>query len=283
MYTELSPADTKYLLQASIKSVKKHMATSRMFVLYHGDQDKDFQDWLQREGIVLHQHHPVWRSDLFQHTAKKVRLSSTENDDLFREWQRIDLPDHVESEYCLYLEPGTIVRRPFTLANFGLNLTWSAAFVSSEVHHESMGLSGISLLNIPRLRDSHSRFLEFVRHEFPDMNAGVRAAYSQFYKHTIQRLADDFAFQPHETRPRHQVAHTKATYFHDLKPGQYLRHLFGTASGSESDSLAEVASQNSYLCSSMQSFSVVLFSAGGSEAISGYCATSFPPGQANGQ
>ena len=43
-------------------------------------------------------------------------------------WQRIDIPNFIESEYMLYLDADTVVTEAFTSGDFGLDITANIAF-----------------------------------------------------------------------------------------------------------------------------------------------------------
>ena len=275
-YTELSRPDIKYLLRASITSAKWQMPNSRITVLYHGDDDRDFKTWLRREGVIVQQHYPKWRAELVQ---KGLRSSSAS---FFQKWQRIDLPRHIESEYCLFLEPGTIIEKPFTMADFGLNLTWSVAFVADKKFGTDMDTSGISLMNIPQLKRTYGEFFESVRDGLDNMSSArdfsLRTAYSSFYSDTVQTLPIDFAFQPHEPIPRHKVALSQVFHFNDVKPDQYIGHVLGVKYGNATDVLITQALDNSYLCPRIQAFSKLL---GGQHDVSDYCRAGFSSNRTN--
>ena len=105
-YTELSAAAGKYLLKASLSSVKKHMPLSKIHVLYHGRDDTEFQTWLENNGAILHRHDPDWRSSIEEMRLKGDPKKShlfLHVGNYFGTWQRIDIPQFVDAEYCLSL------------------------------------------------------------------------------------------------------------------------------------------------------------------------------------
>lgn len=60
-YTELSMASGKFLLQASISSVRRLMPHNPIHILYHGNNDKRFRHWLKEKKVTIHNHIPTWR------------------------------------------------------------------------------------------------------------------------------------------------------------------------------------------------------------------------------
>lgn len=277
VYTELSPENTKFLLQASVASIKEKMSRSRITVLYHGNDDIAFRTWLERKGVIIEQHYPEWRSDLAKATPTTRRLRPSD-ESLLQEYQRIDIPKYLESEYCLFLEPGFIVKRRFTLSDFGLDLTWSIAFLP-QTQSSSSETSGISLLNVPRLRKTYGEFLGFVESRLEDSNSlpkgAIRADYDAFYKDTAQSLPRNFAFQPHEHISRQEAASSKALYFYDVLPHQYLAHVIGIEHDEITAARCRQALATSQLCRSVQEFARLLLQSG-EPGLSSYCKASFP-------
>ena len=72
----------------------------------------------------MRQHGDPAASNLFLHEGN-----------YFGTWQRIDIPLFIDTEYCLLLDSDTLLTKPFTLADFGLNLTRGIA-MSSEINFD---------------------------------------------------------------------------------------------------------------------------------------------------
>ena len=129
-YTEMSQGMGKYMLQTSIASVRMHMPENKIHVIYHGNSDHDFLAWLKKGNVIVHEHHPTWKADI-----ERMRLNGDpakshlylHEGNYFGTWQRIDIPTMLDTEYCILLDADTVILRPFTLADFGLNTTYSIA------------------------------------------------------------------------------------------------------------------------------------------------------------
>lgn len=165
-YTELSAATGKHLLQTSIQSARQQMPATPIHILYNGRQDTQFRKWLQSRNVILHQHDPSWKDqieEMRRNGDPKASHLFNHAGNYFGTWQRIDIPHFLRSEYALLLDADTVIRRPFTLADFGLNLTHSVA-MSSEINYEDMFPSnaGVTLMNIPHLRHTHDDFIQFI-------------------------------------------------------------------------------------------------------------------------
>ena len=121
-YTEHSQLLGKIMLKVSILSVRKHMdGLQPIHILYHGEKDTAFMGWLKAHDVVVHAHKPKWTAII-----ERLRLAGDPNTShLFAHagnylgtWQRIDIPNLIESEYILYLDADTVVTKAFTLGDF---------------------------------------------------------------------------------------------------------------------------------------------------------------------
>ena len=235
-YTELSATTGKHLLQTSIESVRSHMPENKVHILYHGRNDTKFKSWLQSRNVIIHDHDPPWRNKI-----EEMRLNGDANTsnlflhsgNYFGTWQRIDIPMFLETEYVLLLDSDTIIRKPFTLADFGLNLTYGIA-MSSEINFEDTVPSnaGVMLMNIPHLRHTHKEFMAFImRHvpkgRFDHPSPSDQGAYLVFYNDTVRFLSPYFNFKPYwEVQDRiFQRAHV--IHYHGPKPHDYIRFIMG--------------------------------------------------------
>lgn len=276
-YTEMTEATTKYYLQASILSVKEHMPSNKLSVLYHGNEDKELLSWLRREGVIIHQHYPTWRSEmnLTPTTASKLRQVDSMSY-AFEQWQRIDIPKYVDSEYCLFLDPRTLVKKRFTIADFGLDLTRSISFL--QISQSPSSQSGISVMSIPHLRSTYDDFVSFA---LAGSSASVRSAYETFYQESMKSIPANFAFEIHEKIPRQVAARAKLMHFHEVLPHQYLGHKMGIEYGEVTDARCKQANENPHLCSSLQKFAKFLFRPSGERGLLKYCKGSFPNSMQN--
>ncbi|CAK0880971.1 unnamed protein product [Prorocentrum cordatum] len=208
-YTEGSSLSGKYLLQVSILSVKRSiMPGAVIHMLYHGigAGDADFRRWLLERGVVMHEHHPQWTSEV-----ERLRLAGdTQASHLYSSqgnylgtWQRIDIPFHLSVEYCLLLDSDTIVTREFTLADFGEDSDLTIGMAQSSELNENDGMpsnAGVTLMNVPFLRESVRQFHEFIfRHQTPDFAMGPsdQGAYLEYYGPNIQFLSTRFNMKPY--------------------------------------------------------------------------------------
>ena len=112
-YTEHSKVSGKFLLQGSITSVRRHMPSNPIHILYDGNTDIEFLQWLQEKRVTIHYHNPTWRDPIEQMrlngNSKKSNLFLHPGN-YFGTWQRIDIPLFIKSEYCLLLDADTINR-----------------------------------------------------------------------------------------------------------------------------------------------------------------------------
>ena len=261
-YTERSEAMGKYLLQASIASVRKVMPHTPIHLLYHGDlEDQSFQTWLQQAPQNVHLHfqarHPPWSramERMRQHhqgkrgedehnnsttsTASSASPLFLHAGNYFGTWQRLDLPLYVPAEYGLLLDADTIVHRPFTMADLGLNLTYSIAMsAESDLRSTTPTNAGVTLMNLPYLRQTHEAFsafvLDHVDRAFDHPSPSDQGAYLDYYKDSVQFLDPAFNFKPYwEPTPSAEQGGRRRQgpfilHFHGPKPHDYIRFLLG--------------------------------------------------------
>jgi len=268
-YTELSAASGQHLLQASMESVRLYMPDNPIHILYHADSDNttttttknvhrhdEFLAWLQSRHVHIHFHHPVWKDQIEQ-----MRLNGDpQTSHLFLHagnylgtWQRMDIPLFLETEYALLLDADTVIVKPFTLADFGLDLTHAIA-MSSELNSMDQNPSnaGVMLMNIPFLRRTHKSFVKYVlRHadtgRFQHDSPSDQGAYLSYYRQTIKFMDSSFNRKPYhrlkgngarkrailtrkppnENSGNNKAGDTFIIHFHGPKPHNYIQHILG--------------------------------------------------------
>ncbi|GKY99728.1 hypothetical protein MPSEU_000926800 [Mayamaea pseudoterrestris] len=261
-YTELSQSSGKHLLQASIASIRRVMPDNTIHILYHGSSDTVFRNWLKERKVIIHQHDPTWRDQI-----EAMRLNGDVKTshlflhagNYFGTWQRIDIPLFVESEYCLLLDADTIVTRPFTLKDFGLDMTLGIAMSAELKPDNRPSNAGVTLMNVPRMRETYKDFLEFIlRHvgtaKFDHPSPSDQGAYLEFYEHEVQFLSKVFNFKPYWQTKDIDYQQPYIIHFHGAKPHDYLKHIMGTTCPVAIRGLCKNGIKWPSLCHSLQSF-----------------------------
>lgn len=278
-YTELSQQSGKHLLQVSILSVKKQMPQSKIHILYHGREDKAFRMWLVRQGVHIHQHDPVWRGQI--EAMRKNGDPATSHlflhpGNYFGTWQRIDIPLFINSEYSLLLDSDTIVLKPFTLADFGLDLTYGIAMSAEFVPDSRPVNAGVVLMNIPRMRQTYHDFLEFIMQhvssaKFDAPSPSDQGAYMDFYRNDLRFMPHVFNFKPYWKLSDISYEVPLILHFHGAKPHDYLKRIMGDECDSALRTLCNRAMRMPFLCEAMQHFAQMSVSI---DPLS-YCSASF--------
>ncbi|CAB9509264.1 expressed unknown protein [Seminavis robusta] len=251
-YTELSDEKGKYMLQASIASVRQHMPRNKIHVLYHGNKDQEFRHWLQKEqNVTLYQHEPQWQGSI-----EKMRQngnSATSHlflhaGSYFGTWQRIDIPRFIETEYCLLLDADTVIMQPFTLKDFGLNLTHSIGMSAERHRHHTGNLlnAGVTLMNVPHMRATYDKFLHYILDHVNDPKFNHPApsdqgAYLDFYQETVQQISNFWNWKAYwGVKPKNNMFNKiKILHFHGIKPHDYVKKLLGLSCDQAINDLCE--------------------------------------------
>ena len=276
-YTEMSAPLGKHFLKSSILSVRQHMPENKIHILYHGRADKDFRSWLSDKDVDIHDHDPGWRDTIEtmrQHGNPNASHLFLHEGNYFGTWQRIDIPKVVNSEYCLYLDSDTILTQPFTLVDFGLDLTYGIA-MSAELVPENVPLNaGVTLINIPRMRETYDDFLAFIiRHShgkrFNHPAPSDQGAYLDFYRADVTFLSMLFNYKPYWSLSLDRDPYI--IHFHGPKPHDYIGHLMGEPCAEAFQHICNKIEDMPYLCQSFQIFARV-----SNESAPGmYCKNSF--------
>jgi len=250
-FTEEASAITKHMLKVSILSVRKHMPTSSIQVLYHGSDDTAFRAWLTKREVTLYDHQPKWRDKL-----KKLVGRHAENEAYFGKSQRIDIPLYLFAEYCLFLDAETIVAAPFSFSDFGLDIPAKLA-VSSEIGKTPKPLNaGVLLMNLPFFRETLEGFHSFIfSHPGQELKSSwfYHEAYLKFYKEDLTLLQDEFNVKPHWNVPG-TWQKRKIVHFHRLKPHDILQYWLEGKCGSSAAKHCEAYQDEPLLCDSVQHF-----------------------------
>jgi hypothetical protein len=251
-YTELSDVKGKYMLQASIASVRQHMPQNKIYILYHGDDDKSFRRWLQKDqNVTLFQHEPTWRHEI-EHMRSRGNAHTSHlflhSGNYFGTWQRIDIPKFIETEYCLLLDADTVILRPFTLRDFGLNLTYSLG-MSAERHRHHVGNllnAGVTLINVPHMRATYDDFVQFILDHvdglpFNHPAPSDQGAYLDFYESTVQQISNFWNWKAYwGVKQKHDMfKQIKILHFHGIKPHDFVKKILGQSCDKAIDDLCQ--------------------------------------------
>jgi lipopolysaccharide biosynthesis glycosyltransferase len=228
--------------------------------------------------VIVHNHDPIWRPSIEQ--MRQNGNSGASNlflhpGNYFGTWQRIDIPLFVDSEYCLLLDSDTIIKRPFTLADFGSNLTRSIAMsAEGDKYDPRPWNAGVMLMNIPYLRKTQTNFVSFIMEHvnnasFPHPAPSDQGAYLSYYKDSVTFLDTKFNFKPYWYVSDEEYHESLIIHFHGAKPHDYLMYIMGEQCDDAIQKLCEDGYQIIFLCQSLREFAR-------SVNHINYCASSFP-------
>eukprot|EP01082_Thalassiosira_pseudonana_P009738 g8673.t1 g8673 contig30:11016-12944(-) len=292
-YTELSQSNGKSLLVGSILSARRVFGlTVEIHLLYHESfNDVDFLSWLNGVNVIVHKHEPRWLDAIeklrVHGDAKRSHLYSHRGN-YIGTWQRIDIPLFIDAEYAVLLDADTVIHEQFTIADFGHDITQGIAFSSETNELEKVPLNaGVALLNVPRLRETYTDFVQFIK-THADNNANFimgpsdQGAYldfyaglqehdepSTFYKNIKRRgsqvnyLDATFNFKPYYTSMK-TFRNRKVTHFHGLKPHDLVGVLNGRPERDFPPALRFLVrkirdnKRASLVCNSLRDFSLVM-------------------------
>ena len=267
-------------LKSSITSVRRQMPHNKIHVLYHGGTDANFRVWLAEQKVIVHNHYPEWQNKI----EEMRKNGDPQTSHLFLHpgnylgtWQRIDIPLFLDTEYCLLLDSDTVIHAPFTLADFGLNMTYGIA-MSSEMHMQSTQPSnaGVTLMNIPFLRQTHKDFLQFIYNHVDNPIFGKcpsdQGAYLEYYKNQNSFLDRSFNMKPYWPAKRIDFNRSRIVHFHGPKPHDYLGFLMGNECNKAFGKLCSFATRRQMLCHALREFAIASSEIDG---LSLYCNASF--------
>ena len=231
-YTEKSQELGKSLLKASILSARSTFGlTTDIHILYHGTEDKQFLEWLTNHNVIIHNHEPNWLDkieEMRQNGNSKYSHLFAHSGNYIGTWQRIDIPLFINAEYCLFLDSDTIVHERFGMHDFGLEITPGLA-ASAEFDEDFLQPwnVGVTLFNVPKLRETHADFLEFIwshidNPRFKDDNISDQGAYLEYYAKEATFLNKKFNVKPYWLG-QIPFDQRKVIHFHGLKPHDILR------------------------------------------------------------
>ncbi|CAK0799227.1 unnamed protein product, partial [Prorocentrum cordatum] len=132
-------------------------------------------------------------------------------------------------EYCILLDSDAFVVQPFTIVDSGAKLPRGLAF-SSELDEDGVKPlnAGVSLLNVPFLRESIDEFQEFAfNHTDSDFVNGLgdQGAFLDFYGKDIEFLNPRFNMKPYYKNEANWN-HTYIVQYHGLKPHEQIAYWF---------------------------------------------------------
>jgi hypothetical protein len=212
-----------------------------------------FLKWLEERHVIVHIHEPKWLGmlhDMVSHADEKSSHLYAHIGNYIGTWQRIDIPLFIDAEYIIFLDSDTVVRNKFDLSDFGKEITPGIAF--SKEHPENVELpknAGVAIMNVPKLRETHTKFLEFIQEHAAKKQDFVlgpsdQGAYLDFYgsyetgsgtgvirrKHGVSKyvkyLDAIFNVKPYYKK-KETFENRKIIHYHGLKPHDIIKALMG--------------------------------------------------------
>jgi hypothetical protein len=153
-----------------------------------------------------------------------------------------------------------VIKKPFTIDDFGLDLTKGIA-MSSELYAEDTTPSnaGVTLMNVPHLRQTYQTFLKFIlahveTAKFDHPSPSDQGAYLVFYKDDTQFLSRLFNFKPYWKLDEREFHRVFIVHFHGPKPHDYMRFIMGKGCNQAVKDLCRAAITLPFICRSLHYF-----------------------------
>jgi hypothetical protein len=202
----------------------------------------------------------------------------------FGTWQRIDIPLFLNSEYCVYLDADTVIARPFTMADFGLDLTFGLAMSDESDLNGQPFNAGVTLMNVPLLRETHQAYLDFIwanviaGGQFDGTNApSDQGAALIFYEKQLRFLEREFNMKPYW--PTSAVQREPFIWhFHGAKPQDYMTYALGNPCPLAYQHICRQVEETPNVCAAFQAFGRAIIKA---DILDEFCQSSFPLVQEN--
>merc|ERR1739844_733508 len=115
--------------------------------------------------------------------------------------------------------------------NFGLDITPGiAASLELNENFDIPRNMGVALMNVPKLRETYSEFLEFIIGHVDNPNfkdsMSDQGAFLEFFEHDLRFLDKTFNVKPYWTRES-TLTGRKIAHYHGLKPNDLLKTFLG--------------------------------------------------------
>lgn len=224
-----------YMLKLSILSGVQ-IGRLTPFCLYSGSKNDAIYRWMVAQNVRIIQHVPKWKDRLdkvYKTAAKNVVWSPLYGSKLrlFGTLQRLDIPvvrDLSEYNYVLFSDADTIFLRRISLESFPMPLP-STLSMAYEMDNTFPCNAGVSLMNLPGMRSSHSLLIDFT-FENPSLHFGDygpidQGALNEFYRQSMGhecRLSELFNKKPYKNGGLKQ---SYILHFHGPKLHDYLEWM----------------------------------------------------------
>lgn len=170
--------DQESMLRVAVLSaIKKGGGSLEPICIHTGDKSAPITSWLESQGVRVLHHDPSWRRQLLAVANRRVTtdapswlrhraavIDPARDEGIISQWLRIDVPVTPwvdQYHYVIYTDNDIMILRPFDFWQLPRPLPETVG-MGPDMLNRFPWNAGVIVMNVPRLRETHPRFLDFV-------------------------------------------------------------------------------------------------------------------------
>lgn len=175
------------LIKGAVNSALKNTTLEPHFI-YDGEEN-DFTQWLREKGVKIIHHKVSFYEALKNHYNENLLNIAS------GAFLRCDIPIiEQEDDFVLYTDCDVMFLKDF---KNDLNPKYFACSTQFDKKNFNDFNTGVMVMNVKKLRESHAKFSEFIINNLSILNAFDQTAYQIFYSSKNTKLSTEFNHKPY--------------------------------------------------------------------------------------
>lgn len=192
------------LIKAAVDSAVKNTTLEPVF-LYDGAEN-ELTQWLREKGVKIIPHRVSFYNELKDHYNEEELVIASGT------FLRCDIPIiEQDDEFVLYTDCDVLFLKDFECE---IKPKYFACAPQSNKRNFRQFNAGVMLMNIKSLRESHDKFIDFIRENIKILSTYDQTAYQIFYGGKSSKLPIIYNYKPYWGRNDKAVI----LHFHGCKP-----------------------------------------------------------------
>lgn len=192
------------LIKAAVNSAIENTTLEPHFI-YDGAEN-ELTDWLRAKGVKIIKHRVSFHDAIIKHYPE------SQSNTPLGAFLRCDIPlIELEDEFILYTDCDVLFLKDFKT---DLKPKYFACSTQFDKKNYKDFNTGVMLMNVKKLRESHEKFTKFIIENFNVLNAYDQTAYQIFYSGKNTKLPTEFNHKPYWGVDENAVV----LHFHGPKP-----------------------------------------------------------------